>query len=423
MVVLPLKPTPKAYIVLLVVGTFFAIGFSGISLIYSYSVGLLLATLVLGLKNLVEKYGRDLEKTKVEVDLEEKKAVENSIVRVIVRVEGGEGAGLLELEASERIELEPSSPVVVNLADDNVVFRARVAIGRWSLGPAKLTVGDPLGFFQYTRVLGERVWIYGYPSVLFESSPKSRLELYGVEEVYSRLRRGSSIEFYEIREYIPGDDPRRIVWTATARTGKLMVRDDLAELRLRLFIILDLSLDMWIGAIGRSPGEQASRVAASIGYYISRKSGLLGYTIYRGGRWRISPTRYAREAYYSLYSEIASFNPLEDSMPRIRLDKAISESLEYAKYSTLLVLTGPSRDPYSFATSIKRVVAKFPGYTMILVFPPAGRGRVLDKARNIAEATATILSRELRGTSTSTYFVENIDKLQSIIKGVIRLGY
>ncbi len=43
--------------------------------------------------------------------------------------------------------------------------------------------------------------------------------------VAASRRRGSGTMVYSIREYVPGDDFRRIEWKATARTGKLMVRE------------------------------------------------------------------------------------------------------------------------------------------------------------------------------------------------------
>src|SRR5215831_15135373 len=38
-------------------------------------------------------------------------------------------------------------------------------------------------------------------------------------------RRGSSVEFTEYREYVPGDDVRRMDWRAYGRTRRLFVRN------------------------------------------------------------------------------------------------------------------------------------------------------------------------------------------------------
>ncbi len=43
--------------------------------------------------------------------------------------------------------------------------------------------------------------------------------------VAASRKRGSGTMVYSVREYVPGDDYRRIEWKATARTGKLMVRE------------------------------------------------------------------------------------------------------------------------------------------------------------------------------------------------------
>src|SRR5205823_9654444 len=77
----------------------------------------------------------------------------------------------------------------------------------------------------------------------------------------------SGLEFYGMREYVPGDDLRRIVWRATARTGKVMVRE--AEQGITDHITLLLDTDR--GSHSRD-GEGLSesfetgiRVAASLG--------------------------------------------------------------------------------------------------------------------------------------------------------------
>src|SRR4051812_24084310 len=49
----------------------------------------------------------------------------------------------------------------------------------------------------------------------------------------------SGLEFYGMREYVPGDDMRRVVWRAAARTGKIMVREAEQGITDHVTIMLD----------------------------------------------------------------------------------------------------------------------------------------------------------------------------------------
>ncbi|MGZ3498521.1 MAG: DUF58 domain-containing protein [Vulcanimicrobiaceae bacterium] len=61
------------------------------------------------------------------------------------------------------------------------------------------------------------------------------------------LFRGDGYEFVELREYVAGDDPRRIDWAATARTGDLQTRVVLEDVALTLAAIVDDSASMRVG--------------------------------------------------------------------------------------------------------------------------------------------------------------------------------
>ncbi len=61
------------------------------------------------------------------------------------------------------------------------------------------------------------------------------------------LFRGDGYEFVELREYVAGDDPRRIDWAATARTGALQTRVVLEDVALTLAAIVDNSGSMRAG--------------------------------------------------------------------------------------------------------------------------------------------------------------------------------
>jgi uncharacterized protein (DUF58 family) len=52
---------------------------------------------------------------------------------------------------------------------------------------------------------------------------------------------GMGDEFFGLREYVPGDSPRRIAWRRTARTGDLVVRQNTTPSPLRLWVVLRVS--------------------------------------------------------------------------------------------------------------------------------------------------------------------------------------
>ncbi|MGH7706630.1 MAG: DUF58 domain-containing protein, partial [Vulcanimicrobiaceae bacterium] len=74
------------------------------------------------------------------------------------------------------------------------------------------------------------------------------------------LRRGDGYEFAELRAYAPGDDPRRIDWAATARSGTMQTRVLFEEHALTLAVAIDASASMQIGRT-RSQAEVAAEAA------------------------------------------------------------------------------------------------------------------------------------------------------------------
>jgi uncharacterized protein (DUF58 family) len=59
--------------------------------------------------------------------------------------------------------------------------------------------------------------------------------------------KGSGIEFIDVREYIPGDDPRYIDWNVSARYNQLFVRNFQEERESPIFTCIDLSSTLFFG--------------------------------------------------------------------------------------------------------------------------------------------------------------------------------
>jgi uncharacterized protein (DUF58 family) len=75
------------------------------------------------------------------------------------------------------------------------------------------------------------------------------------------VARGDGYEFVELRDYIAGDDVRRIDWAATARTGTLQTRVVLEDVSLTLSVLVDASPSMNAGR--ERPLAHAAREAAA----------------------------------------------------------------------------------------------------------------------------------------------------------------
>ncbi len=78
------------------------------------------------------------------------------------------------------------------------------------------------------------------------------------------MAKGSSVEFADFREYMPGDDIRRIDWNAYGRMDRLYVKLFMQEQEGIYTIVADTSASMNFGS--PSKAVMASRLAGALGY-------------------------------------------------------------------------------------------------------------------------------------------------------------
>ena len=78
------------------------------------------------------------------------------------------------------------------------------------------------------------------------------------------LRKGNSTEFSDFREYMPGDDLRRMDWNVYARLDKLYIREYMEEKEAVVSVLIDTSASMDYGA--ESKAELAKDLAAVVSF-------------------------------------------------------------------------------------------------------------------------------------------------------------
>ena len=153
--------------------------------------------------------------------------------------------GKLWVELLDRSSLPGHDPGrVVNVPGHSAVeWDTRtvcVRRGRYHLGPLEIRSGDPLGVFTSRLEFPEAPEVIVYPAVV-------DLREAGVPE--GALSGGSALErrtphvtsnVAGVRDYLPGDAFNRISWSATARLGRLMVKEFDLDPTADVWIVLDL---------------------------------------------------------------------------------------------------------------------------------------------------------------------------------------
>jgi uncharacterized protein (DUF58 family) len=131
--------------------------------------------------------------------------------------------------------------------------------GLLAVGPLDLRRRALSGLAENRAALGGTVQVRVLPRILpVRGMPSGvRRGHAGAEE---RVERGGT-DLVGLREYVPGDDLRRLHWATSARTGTLMIREDADPSLAHLTVLLDDRAGSYPDADGM---EEAVEVAASL---------------------------------------------------------------------------------------------------------------------------------------------------------------
>ena len=112
--------------------------------------------------------------------------------------------------------------------------------------------------------------------------------------------RGSSLEFAEYRNYVPGDDTRRLDWRAWGRTDRFYVKEFEADTNMRLCLVTDVSGSMNYPLTQPVEGietrlDYARQIAGTLAWLASKQGEAVGLsTLGETHRQEVQPKRGAR---------------------------------------------------------------------------------------------------------------------------------
>jgi uncharacterized protein (DUF58 family) len=153
----------------------------------------------------------------------------------------------------------------------------------YKIGPLIVRVHDPFGFYLTETELGpQTLCVMPRPEPLRGVQLRPR-HVGPWPGIIPSKTLGIGTEFYSMREYVPGDDPKRINWKASARYNSLIVNETEAERVTDVMVVLDSDVTSF-GPVEGEVFERGVHAAASIASLLLRQGNRVGLVLQGGER-------------------------------------------------------------------------------------------------------------------------------------------
>jgi len=166
----------------------------------------------------------------------------------------------------------------------------------------------------------------------------------GIESgAYNSKFRGGGIEFSEVREYVPGDDVKRIDWNVSARHNSLFVKEFVEENELNIYLILDLSASNNFGFM-KSKLDLSFEVAVSLMFLALRNNDKLGLGIFTDKLEKFIPSKKGKKQLLRIIKELVEYKPKSKKTDIMKSLSTLNDKLK--RKSVIYIISDFISDTY-----------------------------------------------------------------------------
>ncbi|MCB4747597.1 MAG: DUF58 domain-containing protein [Sulfurovum sp.] len=123
------------------------------------------------------------------------------------------------------------------------------------------------------------------------------------------LFQGEGFEFAELREYVYGDDIRKIDWKTTAKLGKPFVKVYKEERELNVVVVTIMSGSIYFGTV-KQKSDTAAEIVATLGFSAVKNADLFSHLIFADKLYSISKPSKKLFSVHKAVEEVIQFDPL-----------------------------------------------------------------------------------------------------------------
>jgi len=290
-----------------------------------------------------------------------------------------------------------------------IKYRVRCPLrGHYTLGPISVRYRNAFNLFANESKVQDRTDITVFPQVREIEEALLRSDVPKMYTGATTLKTpGPGMEFYSLREYLPGDAFRSINWKAFARTGELMVNEKTRDAVTDVFIILDTRDVSRIGTVLKNPLEMGTIAAASVSNYFIRRRDSVALVTY-GDRMDYLPPETGDNQGYKVLSNLAAVRA-KGSMPLQAVTNAMSSRM--SRGSPVFIISSLEGDGTTLP-AIRNLAGR--GHEVIVLSPSSiDLERLVSRIPRMSYEVLK-LERQNRLTAISGYGAKVIDWMPDV---------
>ncbi len=120
---------------------------------------------------------------------------------------------------------------------------------------------------------------------------------------------GEGFEFAELREYVYGDDVRKIDWKTTAKLSKPFVKIYKEERELNVVVVSMLSGSMYFGTV-KQKSDVVAEVVATLGFSAIKNADLFSHMIFADKLYGMSKASKTLFSVHKAVEDVVGFDPI-----------------------------------------------------------------------------------------------------------------
>jgi len=165
--------------------------------------------------------------------------------------------------------------------------------------------------------------------------------------------RGAGLEYSDVREYQPGDDPRTIEWNITARSDRPYVRESFPDRGLDAWLLVDITRSLDWGTARCLKRQLAIEFTAVVGQLLIGRGNRVGALLFDDRVRSIIPPSAGRTAFLQLIARMERAAEQQGSAPsgggqgegETDLGRALTEAGRLIRRPSMMVLISDFMTP------------------------------------------------------------------------------